>query len=51
MPRSVAVRNVPFTLLRSLALLAACSAMTACGQKGPLTLPKSATPAASAPAR
>ena len=40
-----AVRGLPFTLLRSLALLAAC------GQKGTLTLPKSAAPAASAPAR
>jgi predicted small lipoprotein YifL len=46
-----AVRGLPFTLLRSLALLAACSAIAACGQKGTLTLPKSAAPAASAPAR
>jgi predicted small lipoprotein YifL len=42
---------VPFTLLRSLALLAACGAVAACGQKGPLTLPGSAASAASAPAR
>jgi predicted small lipoprotein YifL len=51
MQPAAAVRGLPFTLLRSLALLAACSAMTACGQKGPLTLPKSAAAAAAAPAR
>ncbi|HEX6018540.1 MAG TPA: lipoprotein [Burkholderiaceae bacterium] len=40
-----------FSLLRSLALLLACGMVAACGQKGPLTLPKSASSAASAPAR
>ena len=53
MPLAGAARSLPFTLLRSLALLVACSAVVACGQKGPLTLPKSAaaSAAASAPAR
>ncbi|HSW26419.1 MAG TPA: lipoprotein [Burkholderiaceae bacterium] len=50
MPPAGAARGAPFTLLRSLALLAACGAVAACGQKGPLTMPKSAA-AASAPAR
>jgi predicted small lipoprotein YifL len=38
-------------MLKLLALLSACVACAACGQKGPLTLPKGATSAASAPAR
>lgn len=42
---------MPLSLLRSLVLLAACGVLAACGQKGPLTLPKSTGPAASAPAR
>jgi len=39
------------SMSRLLALLLACSIVAACGQKGPLTLPKNASPAASAPAR
>jgi len=46
-----AARRAPFTLLRSLAVLASCCAVAACGQKGPLTLPKNAAAAASTPAR
>ncbi|HEU5296185.1 MAG TPA: lipoprotein [Burkholderiaceae bacterium] len=41
----------PFAALRPIALVAACVVLAGCGQKGPLTLPKSATAAASAPAR
>jgi len=43
-------RRGRFTLLRTLALVA-CGLVVACGQKGPLTLPKSAASAASAPTR
>jgi predicted small lipoprotein YifL len=52
MHRVRATRGVPFTLLRLLAALVACGTFAACGQKGPLTLPKSAAAsAASTPAR
>jgi Prokaryotic lipoprotein-attachment site len=37
-------------LLRLLALLIACTGCAACGQKGPLTLPKGAASAAAASA-
>jgi Prokaryotic lipoprotein-attachment site len=44
-------RGAPFTLLLSLIWVAVLCNIAACGQKGPLMLPKSTTPAASAPAR
>jgi len=54
MQRVLSGRCALITLLRSLAMIVACAALAACGQKGPLTLPKSIASqpsAASAPAR